>query len=310
MTKRMLRIMRNINLKIISVSIALLFCVVMARATAHAQNTTKAGAKQTGGKSKAAPKTSSELDEGFMPKAKPKEKPSGQPGIKNTGEAASEEIGDPSGGSTPESNSALTTTPVASVPSGSAPADNAPKKTGVMRLCLVTPRAQISAGDAAQAAEGVRNTFKSFFTGPTIETVLLTARLPSQAAEEAKQSGCEYVLYSSLTHKKGGGSSSLLGRALGDVANTAVWHIPGGSSTAGAVARSAAISGVYTAANVANSIKAKDELTLEYKLEATDGARLLIAKIEKAKAKSDGEDVLTPLIEKAAEMVAAAMMKR
>ncbi len=41
-----------------------------------------------------------------------------------------------------------------------------------------------------------------------------------------------------------------------------------------------------------------------------DGARLVAAKIEKVKAKANGEDVLTPLIEKAAEMVAAAMMKR
>jgi len=305
--------MRNINMKTISV-IALLFCVVMAGATAHAQNTTKAGAKQTGGKDKAAPKTSSELDDDFSPKAKPKVKPSVKPGNQNKSAAAPDEIGDPSSDGMPESNPAPSDTP-ASTPATSAaqspaPANDAPKKAGVIRLCLAIPRAQMRTGDAAQAAEGVRNTFKSFFTGPTLETVALTARLPSQAFEEAKQSGCEYVLYSSLTHKKGGSGGGLLGRALGDVANTAVWHIPGGSSTAGAVARSAAISGVYTAASIANSIKAKDELTLEYKLEATDGAKLLIAKIEKAKAKSDGEDVITPLIEKAVEAVAAAMMKR
>jgi hypothetical protein len=102
----------------------------------------------------------------------------------------------------------------------------------------------------------VRNTFNSFLTGPTIETVALTARLPAQALEEARQSECGYVLYSSVTQKKGGGGGGLLGRALGNVASSSV-YIPGGSTVSGAVARSAAISGVYTVAQMASSIKAK-----------------------------------------------------
>ncbi len=120
----------------------------------------------------------------------------------------------------------------------------------------------MSGGDTAQAAEAVRNTFNSFLTGPTIETVALTARLPAQAIEEARQSGCGYVLYTSVTQKKGGsGGGGLLGRALGNVASSSV-YIPGGRTVGGAVARSAAISGVYTAALMASSINAKDELIL------------------------------------------------
>ena len=38
------------------------------------------------------------------------------------------------------------------------------------------------------------------------------------------------------------------------------------------MARSAATAGVYTAAELAGSIKAKDELVLDFRLEATDGA--------------------------------------
>lgn len=88
-------------------------------------------------------------------------------------------------------------------------------------------------------------------------------------------------------------------------------YIPGGSTVGGgAMARSAAMSGVYTVAQMASSIKAKDELILDYKLEATQGVGPVVAKTEKAKAKADGEDVLTPLIEKAAEAIAAAMMKK
>jgi len=306
--------MRKTNLKTISVFVALLLCVAMTGMTARAQKPTSAKAKQSSGKSKAAPKASSGLDEDYPPLVIPKAKPPSRADAANRGQVAADEIDEPTGGGTPEANSAPattpTTTPVTGAPPSSAPVNDAPKKAGVMRLCLVTPRTQMSAGDTAQAAEAVRNTFKSFFTGPTIETVIVAARLPSQAFEEAKQSGCEYVLYSSLTHKKGGSGGGLLGRALGDAANSAAWHIPGGGSTAGAVARTAAVTGINTAANLATSIKAKDEITLEYKLQATDGARLVSAKIEKAKAKADGEDVLTPLIEKAAEAVAAAMMKK
>jgi len=225
-----------------------------------------------------------------------------------------DEIGDPTEGGTQEGNSAparppATTTPAAVSQPSAETFGSALKKAGVMRLCLVTPRAQMNASDAAQAAEAVSNTFKSYLTGPTIETIALAARLPSQAAEEAKQSECDYILHSSLIHKKGSGGG-LLGRALGDAASSAVWHIPGGGSAAGTIARTAAISGVYTAASIAGSIKAKDEITLAYKLDATDGAKPSLVRTEKVKAKSDGEDVLTPLIEKAAETIAAAMTKK
>ena len=201
---------------------------------------------------------------------------------------------------------------ISSVPGAAAAgfvAANAPKKAGAVRIGIVTPKAQLTAGDAAQAAEAVRNTFASYLGGPTVEVVALAARLPSQALEEAKQSQCDYVLYASLTQKKGGGGGGMFGRALGNIAGAAAGHIP--VNTAGdAAARSAAVTGIYTTANIAGSVKAKDELTLEYKLEATDGARPSVANTAKAKAKSDGEDVLTPLIEKAAEAIVGVATKK
>ncbi len=319
--------MKRIDLKTISVLLALLLCIAATVMTAQAQNKQKkAGANPSGvrDQSKAASKGSGDLDDHLSPKAKSNEKPSGQSGVGNKSKAASEDISDPLTESTPKAdpapansapaNSVPASTPAASVappPTSAAPAAvNEPKKAGVMRICLVTPRAQMSGGDTAQAAEAVRTTFNNFLTGPTIETAALTARLPSQAIEEARQSGCGYVLYTSVTQKKGGsGGGGLLGRALGNVASSSV-YIPGGSSVGGAVARSAAISGVYTVAQMASSIKARDELILEYKLEATDGVGPSVAKTEKAKAKEDGEDVLTPLVERAAGIIAAAVTKR
>jgi hypothetical protein len=186
-------------------------------------------------------------------------------------------------------------------------AANAPKKQGVVRICQMMPKAQVTTGSAAQAAEAVRNAFASYLMGPRLEIASLNARLPSQAMEEARQSECDYVLYASMTQKKGGGGG-MFSRAIGNVVGGAAGHIP--VSTPGeAAARGAVITGVYTTANIASNIKAKDEITLEYKLEAVGGAQPALSKTEKAKAKSDGEDVLTPLIERAAEAIVAAAMK-
>ena len=42
---------------------------------------------------------------------------------------------------------------------------------------------------------------------------------------------------------------------------------------------------------------------LEYRLEAADRPAPLLTKSEKSKAKSDGEDLLTPLVERAADAI-------
>ena len=182
---------------------------------------------------------------------------------------------------------------------------NAPKKQGVVRICQMMPKTQVTTGNAAQAAEAVRSAFAGYLVGPRLEIASLNARLKSQAMEEAKQGECDYVLYASMTQKKGGGGG-MFSRAVGNVVGATAGHIP--VSTPGeAAARGAVITGVYTTANIASNIKAKDEITLEYNLESVGGARPTLSKTEKAKAKSDGEDVLTPLIERAAEAIVAAM---
>lgn len=184
-----------------------------------------------------------------------------------------------------------------------------PKKAGAIRIGIIMPKVQISAGNAAEAAEAVRSGLANYLNGPTIEVVTLSARLPSLAMDEARQSQCDYVLSTSLTQKKGGGGG-MFGRALGNIGGAAAAHIPGASTAGGAAARSAAITGVYTTANLAGSIKARDEVSLEYKLEPVDGARPGVSNTVKAKASSDGEDIVTPLIEKAATAVVAVGLRK
>lgn len=180
---------------------------------------------------------------------------------------------------------------------------NTPKKPGVLRIGLLLPNVQMSSGNAAQAAEALRNSFASYLKGPNIEVVTLSARLPPLAIEEARQSQCDYILSASMNVKKGGGS--MFGRAIGNIASATAGHIPGGGSAATGAARSATITGVYTTAVIANSIKARDEVTLEYKLDQVETAKTALTNKDKAKASSDGEDVIAPLVQKAAGNVVA-----
>lgn len=183
-----------------------------------------------------------------------------------------------------------------------------PKKAGVIRIGLVMPKVQMSSGDTAQAAEALRGNFASYLKGPSVEVIPLSARLASQATQEALQSECDYVIHLSLSVKKGGGS--MFGRAIGNIAGSAAGHIPVGESATTAAARSATIGGVYTTAAIVSSIKAKDDVTLEYKLEPLDPGRQGLANKAKAKASRDNEDVMTGLIEKAASDVVTTVSRK
>jgi uncharacterized protein YcfJ len=194
-------------------------------------------------------------------------------------------------------------------PANTAASNASPKKAGVIRIGLILPKVQMSAGDSVQAAEAVRSNFASYLKTQTVEVVPLSARLSPAAIEEARQSECDYVLHVSMSVKKGGGGS-MFGRAIGNIAGSAAGHIPGGGSASTGAARSAAIGGVYTTATIVSSIKAKDEVTLEYKLEPTNQSNKGLANNAKAKASRDGEDVLTALIEKAAGEVVATVSQK
>ena len=182
------------------------------------------------------------------------------------------------------------------------------RKPGAIRIGLVMPKVQVHTGDAARTAEAVRNDFAKHLNAPNIEVVTLAARVPSAAMDEARQSQCDYVLNVSMNLKKGGGGS-MFGRAIGNVAGAAAGHIPGGGTAATGAARSAAITGVYTTAVVVSSIKAKDELSLEYKLDAVENAKTVLTNTARAKAKSDGDDILTPQIEAAAQAILNAVRR-
>ena len=212
--------------------------------------------------------------------------------------------------STPNRPSANSSTETPSQPNSSSTttAPSTEKKPGVIRIGLVMPKVQMSAGNAAQTAEAVRNGFAQYLQRPGVEVMPLTAMLASSVIEEARQKQCDYVLYVSMTVKKGGGGG-MFGRAIGNIAGSAAGQIPGGGSAATGAARSAVLTGVYTSAAIAANIKAKDELSLEYQLDKTEIAGTVLKNTGKAKAKSDGDDILTPTIETAAQTIVSTIRR-
>jgi hypothetical protein len=63
------------------------------------------------------------------------------------------------------------------------------------------------------------------------------------------------------------------------------------------------------AATVAQNIKAKDELTLDVRLERPGSTTPSFAQTFKGKAKSAGEDIITPASQQAAQAIIASIAK-
>lgn len=184
---------------------------------------------------------------------------------------------------------------------------NAPRAAAP--ICLAPANAQFAGTDAVQASAAVNELFKSYLTGPSLSVVPLTARLPSQVREEARQANCKFLLLvtAKLQHQKRSGGA--LGQIAGKAAQEAAWGASFEASTATKrVASMGAVGAARAATDIAATTKVQDELELSYRLESETGAVLKEGK-SKHKAKSDGEDLLTPLVEHAAEEIAAVVAK-
>jgi hypothetical protein len=172
---------------------------------------------------------------------------------------------------------------------------------GSVRIGLVKPKVQIGSGDTAQASEAIRSMLSEYLSGPTLQITLLEARLPGQFEEEARRAGCDYILATEVVHSRGAGGGAL-GRALGNFGG----YVPARDAVTSLVLSGA----VRTAADVATSVKAKDEMQLEFRLEQPGAAAPLLTKKVQGRARSDGEDILTPLIENVATEIGGAVAKQ
>jgi hypothetical protein len=172
---------------------------------------------------------------------------------------------------------------------------------------IVTPSVQGTGPNAAEFGVVVRDLFAGYLAGPSIQAMPLKARLASQAMEEAKQQNCGHVLTATLTRKRGG--QSVLGKVVGQAGSTAAWYIPGGATATSAVTRGVAVATAHAVASFAATTRARDELRLEYRVVSPDGTVQIPARTEKLKARADGDDLLTPLVEKASEAIVGTLLK-
>ncbi len=179
-----------------------------------------------------------------------------------------------------------------------------PKKPGVIRLGLLQPKMEMG---AAASPEALRTLLTQYLSGPQIEVVPIAAMVPLQVEAEAKQKSCDYVFSASLSQKQ----SRRFGLLGGAQAMSNMVPVIGMAGRAGAVVgRAAAMTAISAASQLSSTVNAKSEITLQYQLLAPGTASPIIADAIKAKAQSNGQDVITPLIEQAATAVANAVLKK
>lgn len=187
-------------------------------------------------------------------------------------------------------------------------------KTNKTRLCTASPDVTLSGVNAQTAQSGIQKAFAELLDSSAIEVIALDARLPIMAKREAAEKQCDYVLNVALKQKKGKKSSGgMFGRILEGVTDRAITstasNIPYGGNVGERIARDAAVRAAYEVAALNIQINKKDEFTLEYSLVGADSTTIL-QKTNKQKADKDGEDVITPMIEAAANEVATAVLSK
>jgi len=198
-----------------------------------------------------------------------------------------------------------------------------PKAPGKIRIGIAPAQAQLGQGNNAQADYGtpIRNAMIFIMNGPAVEITGLDSRLPIQAQAEAQQKQCDYVLFSNVAVKHaGGGFGSFMKKAgpMGSMIPMA--GMAGGMG--GAIASQAASVAMQTAAQASQQsamnqlagfngqIKSKDDVTVDYQLYPTGQPTIKLQNTLKGKAKSDGEDVMTPLIQQAANTILTEVTKK
>lgn len=173
-----------------------------------------------------------------------------------------------------------------------------PKKPGVIRIGIAKPSVKMP-GDKDDTtaplvlSSAVRDSLVDTLKAETVEAIRLNSDAPES---EAKQTECDYIFYANVTQKRGGGGMFGKMIAMGAI-SVAGAMVPGiGGMVASTVASQ------VMSQQMGKIAKAKDEFTFDYKV--TDiNAAVMSKAVTKAKAKEDGEDVLTPLIKQASTTV-------
>jgi hypothetical protein len=205
-----------------------------------------------------------------------------------------------------------------------APQALGPKAQGKIRIGVAPPDAQLGQGNNAGAdySTPIRNAEVAFMNGPAVEIAALDSHIAMQLQAEAQQKQCDYILYSSVAvkHNSGGGFGKFMKMAAPVASMVPMAGMGGGvggamaAQTAGMAASVAAQAAQQQAINQLSGfngqIKSKDDVTMQYQLVRTGETSPVAQNTLKGKAKSDGEDVLSPLLQQAATSVLTEVSKK
>ncbi len=193
-----------------------------------------------------------------------------------------------------------------------------PKAPGKIRIGVAPPDAQLGQGNNAGAdySTPIRNAEVALMSGPAVEIAALESHVALQLQAEAQQKQCDYILLSGVLVKHSSGGSFGKFMKIGQTAaslNPAMMMTKSLGSMA--AAQGAAMAAQQMAAQQMQQqamsqlagfngqIKSKDDVTVQYQLVATGQGTPVLQNTLQGKAKSDGEDVLTPLLQQTANAV-------
>jgi len=184
--------------------------------------------------------------------------------------------------------------------SASEPVAIGAKKAGTIRIGVAAKTTAVGEGiTAADLTAAIQNSLGQHLKRTKVEVVPIEAKLAAAQTAEAQEKQCDFILQASAAHKKGGGGFGF-GRMLGTVVGqTGIGHT---GSTAGNIAGQMATTAIV-AATVSGNVKAKDELTLDARLVSPADNRSPLTRQFKAKAKSDGDDIISMVAEQAARAI-------
>jgi hypothetical protein len=202
-----------------------------------------------------------------------------------------------------------------------APQALGPKAPGKIRIGVAPPDAQVGQGNnsGADYSTPIRNAEVALMSGPAIEIAALEAHIAMQLQAEAQQKQCDYILFSgvSVKHSSGGGFGKFakfggIAASMTPVGGMAkgMGGVVAAQAAGMAASQMAQQQAMNQLAGLNGQIKSKDDVTVQYQLVASGQSSPVVQNSLKAKAKSDGEDVLTPLLQQAATEVLGAATKK
>lgn len=175
---------------------------------------------------------------------------------------------------------------------------------GPVNLCLAPASASIIGISGSEAGQAVDGMVSSYLAGPSIRLVPLESRVSALARREAADKDCAYVLFTTVKHERR--SSGMADRLAAGAVQSGAGNAAVLADSAGARILAGAAAGAAGAVATSGHVRTRDELSLGYQLETPAGDTITKKSITR-RARSDGEDVLTAMVESLAENVAASI---